>query len=207
MAFQPQPRNRLGLKLPSLGRMREAPSCRGRAGPSSPVGNHPPPPVPCFMHDSRSSGPLLSCHVLPSGSPSPPINLSLSLTMLSATPRRGGFDEIADMIRDLSLGGSPVTSKLRGALIAASSNVKTSFVISTGKKKRKVDDASSAVPTPSSTAHAKRRRSAIGLTAMATVTPGSASTMPAGSSSTDAAGSGPSYLKVTRARPDQRFQV
>ncbi len=67
--------------------------------------------------------------------------------------------------------------------------MKTSFVVSTGKKKRKVDDASSAVPTPSSTAHAKRRRSSIGLTAMATVTPGSASTMPAGSSLTNAAGS------------------
>ena len=43
MAFQRQLRNRLGLKLLSSGRMREAPSCRGRAGPSSSVG-HPSPP-------------------------------------------------------------------------------------------------------------------------------------------------------------------
>jgi hypothetical protein len=97
--------------------------------------------------------------------------------MSSATARRVGFDEIADMIRDLSLDVSPVTSKLRGALIAASMNVNTSFVVSTGKKKRKVDGASSSAPTPSCTAHAKRRCSA-------TVTPSSPSTVVAGSIST-----------------------
>ncbi len=112
--------------------------------------------------------------------------------MSSATPRRVGFDEIADMIRDLSLDVSPVTSKLRGALIAASSNVNTSFVVSTGKKKRKVDGASSSAPTPSCTANAKRRRSA-------TVTPGSPSTVAAGSISTGSSSTRNASLAVFQA--------
>ena len=50
IAFRPQPRNRLGLKLLSSCRMREAPPGRGRAGPSSPVGHPHPPSI-----DARST--------------------------------------------------------------------------------------------------------------------------------------------------------
>ena len=50
IAFRPHPRNRLGLKLLSSCRMREAPPGRGRAGPSSPVGHPHPPSI-----DARST--------------------------------------------------------------------------------------------------------------------------------------------------------
>ena len=80
--------------------------------------------------------------------------------MSSVPPRRVGFDVIADMIRDISLGATPVSPTLVGAVTAAGRNVKSSFTATTGRK-RKPDDSS----TPLSTTPSTKRR--------ATVTPAS----------------------------------
>jgi hypothetical protein len=114
--------------------------------------------------------------------------------MSSAPPLRVGFDEIANMIRDLSIGVTPVSPKLRGALTAASMNVKSSFVVTTGKKKRTVDDAASANPTQSSTAPTNKRQ----RRAPATATLCSPSTTPA----TDAQSSATRHQSLAGFRVD-----
>ena len=74
--------------------------------------------------------------------------------MSSTPPRRVGFDEIALMIRDLSLGVTPSSETLIGAVTIAGRQLMSSFVLSTGRRKRKPDDEST---TPSDTPATKRR--------------------------------------------------
>ena len=108
--------------------------------------------------------------------PFPPINFRLSPTMSSAPTRRVGFDKIADMIRDLSIGVTSLSSKLRGALTTASGSVKSSFVITTWKKKQTVDNTSSATPDLLCTAPTKSPKRA-----STTIALGSPLTTPASS--------------------------
>ncbi len=69
--------------------------------------------------------------------PPPPVdNPPISITMSSPPPPHVGFDEIARMIRDLSLGVTSPSKTLIGAVAAAGCQVKSSFVESTGRKKR-----------------------------------------------------------------------
>ena len=88
------------------------------------------------------------------------IDLPPSVVMSSAPPRRVGFDVIAKLITNISLDVTPVSPTLVGAVTAAGRNVKSSFTLTTGKKRKAVDDSSLSSTTPST----KRR---------ATVTPAS----------------------------------